>query len=114
MVKVLHDQSAGFAPLDPQAASGVGWVVGGASAAVSPDGVWTSAPDTLVLHFPSAIPTDGYLYYGHGYGRLAAADQPGQGNAIYDLSGPPIWAPAVGVKVNVPAAPAQADAVWLG
>ncbi|MBD0273861.1 MAG: hypothetical protein ICV73_18275, partial [Acetobacteraceae bacterium] len=103
VVKVLHDQSAGFAALDPQAASGVGWVVGGASAAVSPDAVWTSAPDTLVLHFPSAIPTDGYLYYGYGYGRLAATDQPGQGNAIYDLSGLPVWTPAVGVKVNAPA-----------
>ncbi len=111
VVKVLHDQSAGFAPLDPQAAAGAGWVVGGASGPVSADAVWTSAPDTLVIHFPTAIPADGYLYYGYGYGRLAGTDQPGQGNAVYDLSGLPIWTPATGVKVNAPAA-AQADAVW--
>ena len=123
VVKELHDQSAGLAALVPQAAAGVGWGGGGGGSGVSADAVWTSAPDTLVLHFPSAIPTDGYLYYGYGYGRLAATDQPGQGNAIYDLSGLPVWTPAVGVKVNAtaaaslleadPATVAQADDVWL-
>lgn len=114
VVRVQHDQSAGFAALDPQAAAGAGWVVGGAAGAVAPDAVWTSGPDTLVLHFPAAVPADGYLYYGYGYGRLAASDQPGQGNAIYDLSGLPIWAPATGVKVNAPvtAALLGGDAVW--
>ena len=65
-------------------------------------------------HFPTSVPTDGYLYYGYGYGRLAAADQPGQGNAIYDLSGLPIWTPATGVKVEAPVAAAAlgGDAVW--
>lgn len=104
VVKVAHDQSAGFKALDPQAAAGVGWVVGGAAAAVSADSVQVASADTLVIHFAGAIPTDGHLYYGYGYGRLAATDQPGQGNAVYDLSGLPVWAPAVGVKV---------DAAWF-
>lgn len=108
VVKVAHDRSAGFAPLDPQAAAGVGWAVGGASGAVSADAVWTSGPDTLVVHFPTAVPTDGYLFYGYGYGRLAVADQPGQGNAIYDQAGLPVWAPATGVKVVAPALAAAA------
>ena len=111
VVKVLHDQSASFAPLDPQAAAGIGWVVGGASGPVSANAVQVASADTLVIHFAGAIPTEGYLYYGYGYGRLAATGQPGQGNAVYDHSGLPIWTPAVGVKVNapVPAAVLEAD-----
>jgi hypothetical protein len=43
-----------------------------------------------VVHFPSAVPTDGHLHYGYGYGRLADTNQPGRGNAVYDLSGLPV------------------------
>ena len=73
----------------------------------------TVPADTLVIHFTGAIPADGHLYYGYGYGRLAATDQPGQGNAVYDLSGLPVWTPAVGVKVEVPAAASLVDAAWI-
>ncbi len=115
-VKVAHDQSAGFAALDPEAAAGVGWIVGGATSAILADSVQVASADTLLIHFTGAVPTDGSLYYGYGYGRLAGTNQPAQGNGIYDLSGLPIWTLAPGVKVNAPvlASVVEADAVWMG
>ncbi len=52
---------AGFADLDPQAAAGVGWAVGGASGAVAAEAVQVASADTLAIHFSGAIPTDGSL-----------------------------------------------------
>ena len=103
VIKVAHDRAAGFAPLDADAAAGLGWVVGGSTAAVSADNVQVLSADTLQLHFRGAIPSDGLLYYGFGYGRLAGTNQPGQGNAIYDDAGLPLWTPATGVGITAPA-----------
>jgi hypothetical protein len=102
-VKVVHDRATGFAPLDAEAAAGIGWAVGGGSGAVSADGVRVLSADTLQIHFAGAIPADGLLHYGYGYGRLAADDRPGQGNAVYDNAGLPVWTPATGVAVTAPA-----------
>ena len=103
VVKVAHDRAAGFAPLDPDAAAGIGWVVGGSTSAVTADNVQVLSADTLQIHFKGAIPADGALYYGYGYGRLAGSNQPAQGNAIYDAAGLPLWTPAAGVGVGAPA-----------
>ncbi len=103
VVKVVHDRASTFALLDPDAIAGVGWVVGGASNAVYADGVQVLSPDTLQIHFRGAIPADGLLHYGYGYGRLAGSNEPARGNAIYDNAGLPLWTPAVGVNVNAPA-----------
>jgi hypothetical protein len=105
VVKVVHDRAAGFAPLDADAdaAAGLGWVVGGSTAAVSADNVQVLSADTLQLHFRGAIPSDSLLYYGFGYGRLAGTNQPGQGNAIYDDAGLPLWTPTTGVGITAPA-----------
>lgn len=108
VVKVAHDRAAGFTALDPEAAAGIGWVVGGASAAVGADSVQVLSADTLQVHFRGALPADGLLHYGYGYGRLAATNQPGQGNAIYDSAGLPLWTPATGVGITPPAAVAAA------
>ena len=99
-VRVAHDRTAGFAPLDADAIAGTGWVVGGSSASVTADNVQVLSADTLLIHFRGPVPADGSLYYGYGYGRLAGNDQPAQGNAIYDLAGLPIWTPATGVKAD--------------
>ena len=112
VVQVAHDQAATLAPLDAEAAAGIGWSVRGSAAAVAADNVQVLSADTLQVHFQSAIPTDGSLHYGFGYGRLGGANQPGQGNAVYDNSGLPIWTPATGVKVGA-AAPAPAPALPL-
>jgi hypothetical protein len=99
VVKVVHDQATGFAPLDPEASAGLGWAVGGSSGPVFADSVQILSADTLQVHFGSPIPADGQLYYGYGYGRLAATNQPGQGNAIYDDAGLPMSTPASGVAI---------------
>ena len=54
----------------------------------------------------AATAASAYPYYGYGYGRLGGLNQPGQGNAIYDASGLPVWTPAIGVAVAGAPAPA--------
>ena len=43
--------------------------------------------DTLLLTFGAPLPAGSTLYYGHGYGRLEAADGTGRGHAVYDDDG---------------------------
>lgn len=102
VVRVAHDRASGFAPLDAEAVAGTGWVVGGASGPVYAGNVQVLSADALQIDFRGAVPTDGLLYYGYGYGRLAATNQPGQGNAVYDDAGLPIWTPAAGVAISTP------------
>lgn len=109
VVKVEHDGAAGFAPLDADAAAGVGWSVRGPSGVVSADKVQVLAADTLQVHLTGAVPAEGTLYYGYGYGRLAGSDRPAQGNAIYDASGLPLWTPATGIAVATAPPTPQAD-----
>ena len=109
VVKVAHDRAAGFAPLDAEAAAGVGWSVRSPLGVVSADSVQVLSADTLQVHFNGAVPAQGTLYYGYGYGRLAGSDEPGQGNAIYDDAGLPLWTPAAGIAVAM--APPAADAL---
>src|SRR4051812_46605112 len=108
LVRVLQDHAAGFAPLDPDAAAGTGWSVRGVGSVAPADHATIISADTLLLHFATAVSSDGTLFYGYGYGRLAGFGQPGEGNAIYDQAGLPIWTPAQGVTIG-----AGADVVWL-
>ncbi len=101
---VRHDVAAGFAPLGPGAASGLGWSVPGAAGTVEAAGVGILGPDTLRVRFDAPLPQDGVLHYGYGYGRLAEGNTPGQGNAVYDAGGLPIWTPAEGVALAPAAA----------
>ncbi len=101
-VQLAADAATGLQPLSAGAASGLGWSVHG------PDGQVVAADhasildgQTLALHFASALPAGGTLFYGYGYGRLAPdGDHPGQGNAVYDSAGLPAWAPAGGVSLG--------------
>jgi hypothetical protein len=114
---VLQDQGGGFAPLDADAARGLGWAVSGAAAAAAAPPVAARAavvqgPNTIDLHFAGPLPeAGGVLHYGWGYGRLAEPNGPGRGNAITDETGMPIWTPAEGVAIGAPAVPN--DALWL-
>ncbi len=112
-LSVAQDQGGGFAPLDPDAARGIGWEVYSASAPpVAAQAAVVQGPGTLDLVFAGPLPeAGGVLYYGYGYGRLAVGDAPGQGNAITDQTGLPIWTPAGGILIGAPAV--QNDALWL-
>lgn len=100
-VDVQHDGAHAFAALGGAAASGLGWAVrlaDGTSIAATHATVVDG--DTLRLDFASDLPlTGGTLHYGWGYGRLADGSGPGQGNAVYDDQGLPVWTPATGVAV---------------
>lgn len=111
---VAQDQGGAFAPLDPDAARGLGWTASGpGSAPVAAVSATAQGPNTIDLAFSGPLPdAGGVLHYGWGYGRLAGAGAPGRGNAITDESGLPIWTPAAGVAIGAPAAPTD-DALWL-
>jgi hypothetical protein len=110
---VAHDGAAGFAPLDADAARGLGWGVSGTAAApLAARSAAVAGPNTIDLAFNGPLPeTGGVLHYGWGYGRLADPKGPGYGNAIYDDTGLPIWTPVGGVAIGAPAA--VSDALWL-
>jgi hypothetical protein len=71
-----------------------------------------AGPNTIGLTFAGPLPeAGGVLHYGWGYGRLAEGKAPGRGNAVTDEAGLPIWTPAEGVAIGLPAMPN--DAPWL-
>jgi hypothetical protein len=110
---VAQDQGGVFAPLDAEAARGIGWTVAGTGTApVTGAAAVVQGPHTIDLYFNGALPdAGGVLHYGWGYGRLAEGNGPGLGNAITDQAGLPIWTPAEGVVIGAPAVPS--DALWL-
>lgn len=113
-LQVAHDATGGFAPLDADAAAGVGWeALGLATGPVGARSAVVRGPDTLDVSFDAPLPEVGALHYGRGYGRLAEGNAPGQGNAVLDQSGLPIWTPAEGVAIGAPPAPQAADPLWL-
>ena len=121
LVAVKPDSGAALQPLNATAAAGVGWSVldngvdtPATGAAIEPGGKY------MLLTFANAVPVDGSdaVYYGYGIGRTALPYTqanpngfPGEGNAVYDSNGLPIWASAAGVKiagsVTVPSASAD-------
>ncbi len=111
-VDVVHDAATGFTPLSQGAAGGLGWTLrlpaGGTIAAT---GAELLDGDSLLLRFAQDVPGGAVLDYAYGIGRVARADGPGQGNALTDASGLPVWTPAEGVAV---ANPAPVDPVWGG
>jgi hypothetical protein len=114
---VAHDAAQGLAPLDADAARGTGWTAiseaTGARAAATAATV--TGPGTLQLDFAAPLPADARLFYGHGNGRLAGADRSGQGHAVYDDQGMPIWVDAHGLAADGTIhAPVTASAVLPG
>jgi Ca2+-binding RTX toxin-like protein len=107
LVDVAHDGAAGFAALDGDAADGVGWSVRGNGGEVQGTGVEVVDADTLLVSFDGAVPADGMLHYGWGYGRLGGADGTGRGNAVYDDQGLPIWVQASGLRIGTSVTPLE-------
>ena len=114
-VKVALDAAHGLAPLDADAAAGIGWSVVGSRAetAIQSQSAVLTGGDTLLLTFGSAIPAGAKLYYGYGYGRLAGADGSGRGNAVYDDAGMPVWVDAHGLSIGGVSSLAPAAATAL-
>ncbi len=111
-VQLAPDAATTLAPLGAAAASGLGWSVQGAGGTVWADHASLLGTTGLSLHFSADLPAEGTLFYGYGYGRLAAdGTQPGQGNAVYDSAGLPAWTPANGVALAgvAPTSPAVVD-----
>ena len=108
---VAHDAAQGLATLDAAAAQGTGWsAIGDAEGArIEATGATVTGPDTLLVDFAAPLPGDARLYYGYGNGRLAGADGSGQGHAVYDDQGMPIWVDAQGLladgTIHAPATP---------
>jgi hypothetical protein len=100
-VHVAFDVAAGFSPLEADAAAGTGWTVHAPDGAVLPAfSARVLGPETLLVSFVSPVPLGGALHYGHGVGRLTGMDGGGQGNAVYDSQGMPLWVPATGLTVQ--------------
>ncbi|TDH61905.1 hypothetical protein E2C06_14260 [Dankookia rubra] len=111
MLKVQFDAASSLAPLDAAAAQGVGWTIFGPDGKATDGGAAAlaiGAPDTMYVSFNGVIPAGAKLYYGWGYGRLEAANGTGQGHAVYDNAGLPIWVDAHGLAVGGGAAVAAA------
>ena len=103
MIKVHFDAASSLVALDPAAAQGVGWTIFGADGKAIDGGAAALAigvPDTMFVSFNGLIPAGAKLYYGWGYGRLAATDGSGQGHAVYDNAGLPIWVDSHGLAVG--------------
>jgi hypothetical protein len=101
-VQVGFDAAQNLRALDADAAAGVGWsaIGNGAGTRVEATSAQLTGTDTLLLTFGSPLPANAKLYYGYGYGRLDGDNGAGQGNAVYDNAGMPIWVAARGLAVN--------------
>jgi hypothetical protein len=99
---VAHDAARGLAALDADAAHGTGWTaIGDAAGVTIPATAATlTSAGTLLLDFAAPLPADARLYYGYGYGRLAGGDGSGEGHAVYDDHGMPIWVDAHGLLAD--------------
>lgn len=100
-VDVRHDAAAAFAALDADAAGGLGWSLALPNGTrVAATGAAILDADSLVVTFGAGVPDGAVLDYAYGVGRLGGANGSGQGNAVTDAAGLPIWTPATGIAVS--------------
>ena len=102
LVTAALDHATLNTALSTDAANGVGWSIIGNGPTLDATAAQVTSANQVLLTFPGLVPTDPgtALFYAYGYGRLATGgSDPGQGNAIYDSQGMPIWAPATGVSI---------------
>ncbi|MBV1796319.1 hypothetical protein [Siccirubricoccus sp. G192] len=94
------DAATGLAALDPTAAAGTGWNVVSANGFIKASAASPAGSNGLLVTFEQPLPADGLLHYNYGYGRLIAADGTGQGHAVYDDQGLPLWTAPEGVAIG--------------
>ena len=100
VLTVRFDAASSLAALDPDAARGVGWSVSTPAGMRHATAVELRGPNGLLVTFDGPVGAGDRLHYGYGYGRLSGADGGGQGNAVYDDQGLPIWVPARGLEIG--------------
>jgi hypothetical protein len=97
---VAFDSAAGLAALDPTAAGGAGWNVVSGDGLIEAGAVSLAGSNELLVTFEEPLPAGGLLHYNYGYGRLVGADGSGQGHAVYDNYGLPLWTAPEGVALG--------------
>ena len=112
LLTVRFDAASTLVAPDAVAAAGTGWSVRSASGAAEGEAASLAGPEQVLVTFDKPLPADGEVFYGWGYGRLAGPDGSGQGHALYDDQGMPIWVQADGLAIGtappaLPAAPAM-------
>lgn len=111
----LDPASTGLQAAGAEAAAGLGWTIRNGSASVSATAVTALSPTSLLVTFGEPVTDAGStLFYDYGTGRLASGavantgsnwaqvgvGSPGEGNALYDNQGMPIWADAKGIGIQ--------------
>ncbi|MBD0270361.1 MAG: hypothetical protein ICV73_00405 [Acetobacteraceae bacterium] len=110
LVRFALDGATNLEALDADAARGLGWSVRSATGEeVEGSAAALAGTDALLLTLDGPVPAGGKLFYGWGYGRLAGSNAPGQGNAVYDEQGMPVWVDAAGLAIAGVAASASVD-----
>jgi hypothetical protein len=108
LLTVGFDHATALQALDSIAATGADWFINSTVSAGN-GGQWATGAELvdgshLKLTFGSAVPANGLVFYGYGYGKVwSQVDGTGIGHGIYDDHGMPVWTVATGVQVGAPA-----------
>jgi Ca2+-binding RTX toxin-like protein len=124
-VRLQHDVATTLQPLSDVAALAAGWSVRtAAGVAIAAEAAEIVGDAVLRLTFAEPLAAGQTLFYGWGNARAAIGNAPGQGNAIYDDAGLPVWvdprglalaqAPAPGTPASIIATNASAYAKGAG
>ncbi|GJE18788.1 SdrD B-like domain-containing protein [Methylobacterium marchantiae] len=105
LLTVEHDNADHMLPLNLTADRGIGWSIrsGYDDPTADAQGVKAEIVDEthIRITFDRAVPADGKVFYAWGGDRLAInQNEIGNGNAIYDDNGMPIWVDPRGLGVS--------------
>ena len=107
LLTIGFDHATSLQALDSVAAGGADWFIN--STVSGSGGQWATGAELvdashLKLTFGTAVPANGLVFYGYGYGKVwSPADGSGLGHGIYDDHGMPVWTVATGVQLGAPA-----------
>jgi Ca2+-binding RTX toxin-like protein len=103
LVRLEHDGVGALQPLSEVAALGAGWSLRTADGrSIGATAASILGADLVALDFAAAVPAGARLHFGWGNARTAIGNAPGQGNALYDTAGFPVWTEAVGAAIGGP------------
>lgn len=103
LLTVSYDEASSLKPLDATAASGRGWYDQTATGGQAATAAAIVDDHHVRLTFANPVGSSDSIFYAYGAGRLSAPDGSGEGHAIYDNNGMPIWASQLGIHMNAAA-----------